>query len=222
MANQKNQGNQLNRITLSEAQKKQLEIKHERVRKTLLERGIVKSKAQLNDYSVYKSLDDYSKYCLLGNNYWVIMNGDYDRFVPVPLSDGHFWYYFNETCFVECDNFQRRKKLEREEKLFKIDDNKITEPEKKIEITKEPEPELKVEKKEEEMPIEENKDFLNQKQEHPKYDKEEIKKRFEVKKDNSDNTEKSGKKETESNKKEEDKKAKKTNKKNNSEQGSLF
>lgn len=157
------------------------------------------------------------------------MNGDYDRFVPVPLSDGHFWYYFNENCFIDCDNFQRRKKMEKEEKLFKIDDEFKTtktepepkkeltiEPEKAIEIKKEPEI-INSEKKEDEMPIEENKDFLSQKQEHPKYDKEEIKKRVEnIKSENAE------KKEAEVNKKAEEKKAKKSNKKKNDEQGSLF
>lgn len=231
MSNQKNHGNQLNQLkfSLSESQKKELIIKYERVRKILLDKKIVKNEAQLNNYSTYKKLNDYEKYCLIGNNYWVIMNGDYHSYVPVPPQDLHFWYYFNETCFIDCDSFQIRKKNDREEKLFRIENNNefklpdnesekelTIEPEKSVEIKKETEI-IDSEKKEDEMPMEENKDFLKQKQEHPKYDKEEIKKRMDdIKSENAE------KKEIEVKKKEEDKKAKKSNKKKNDEQGSLF
>jgi len=152
------------------------------------------------------------------------MNGDYNRFVPVPPQDLHFWYYFNETCFVECDAFQRRKKMEEQDrinnKLFNIEDKKtepeIKEPEPVIEkvpeqiIEKTPEPELnkEVEKKEDEMPMEENKDFLKEKQEHPKYEKRVLKK--------DEN------KDEKPDKKEQDKKTKKTKKGKNDDQVSLF
>lgn len=185
-----------------------------------MDKKIVKSQAQLNNYSVYKDLCDYDRYCLLGNNYWTIMNGDYDDFVPVPPQDLHFWYYFNETCFKECDAFQLRKKMEAEERrkneALRIDDE-FKAPEPKKELTIEPEPEKIIEtktepeikKKEDEMPIEENNDFLNQKQEHPKYEKRVLKK---------DDV----KVEPEPDKKEQDKKTKKTKKGKNDDQVSLF
>jgi hypothetical protein len=227
--------NQL-RFVLSENQKKELIIKHERIRKILLDKKIVKNEKQLNNYSEYKKLSDYERYCLLGNNYWLIMNGEYDRFTCVPIEDLHFWHYFNETCFIECDAFQIRKKENEEERrkneVLKIDDEfkiepkeKIIEPEQAVEIKKEPEPEPIIEikpepetiKLTEEMPMEENNDFLKEKQEHPKYDKKEIEKRIDVIK--ADNAEK---KEAELKKKVEDKKTKKIKKGKNEDQQSLF
>ncbi len=162
------------------------------------------------------------------------MNGDYHRFVPVPTTDLHFWYYFNETCFIECDAFQRRKKMEEQEKinkkLFNIDDKK-TETIKevpKLKVEKEPEPVINkvtepviekqntepelikaIEVNKDDMPIEENKDFLNQKQEHPKYEKRVLKKE-DIKTD------------PEPDKKEKDNKTKKTKKGKNDDQASLF
>lgn len=147
------------------------------------------------------------------------MNGDYNRFVPVPTTDLHFWYYFNETCFVECDSFQRRKKMDEQDRVNKMllkSENEFNipkpEPEIKSEIVTEPEqivqikePELKKET-EEEMPLEENKDFIKQKREHPVYPKREY-----IKPEPKADTEP-----------EKDKKTKKTKKGKNDEQQSLF
>jgi hypothetical protein len=182
-----------------------------------LDKKIIKSEKELNNYSAYKKLNDYDRYCLLGNNYWNIMNGDYDRVTSVPTQDLHFWFYFNETCFVECDGFQRRKKAEAEERrkneVLRIDDEFKVEPKKELKIEPEPiieikpEPELNKEpEKIAEMPIEENKDFLKEKQEHPVYPKRE-------------NLKPDIKKEPEP---EKDKKTKKTKKGKNDDQVSMF
>lgn len=129
-------------------------------------------------YKEYKSLNDYSKNCLVATNYWRIMWGK--AFIDVPPQDVRFWFYFNVRCFDDALRWQKTRKPEFEEKnrceeeKHKLldeknnnvkDSNPINEPVTEVKIVSE--------KKEEDMPIEENKDFLNQKQEHPTYLKKE-------------------------------------------------
>lgn len=131
----------------------------------------------------YGKLNDYSKRCLVATNYWRVMWGD--NFIDVPTKDIRFWYYFDPKCFDLAPEWQRTKRpdfIERNKELevqrLLNESNKIEvkdvvssiEPERKIEIK---EPEIIEKPKIEEMPIEENKDFLNQKREHPIYPKRE-------------------------------------------------
>jgi len=206
-------------------EKKQLIIqKVEKVKNILLQRGIIKNEKQFLDYKEYKALYDYHKYTLVATNYWHVMNEN--KFINVPIEDTHFWFYFDEKCFDRCESFQRIKKpdndalLKTQEEYSRLAAEKmnvkpiepvlidaIIEPEKVIE------PEVKL--KPTEMPIEENKDFLKEKQEHPVYPKRE---KVEVKKEPVPEP----KPVVEKKQKPETKTKKIVKKNNNDEQGSLF
>lgn len=148
---EKEQVSQLNQLKflLTEAQKQAILQKHERVQVSLIKIGVAKNKTGLENYSKYKSLNDYDKFTLVADNYWHVMNGNHNRYVNVPINDLRFWFYFNESCFERCGSFQRLKKIENEELAkaqkeyqdekidFEIKDN--VEPVKKI-IEKETEP----------------------------------------------------------------------------------
>jgi len=208
-------------VSLTNERKHLILKKIENVKKILLDRGIIKSEKQFIDYSEYKELPDYMKYCLVSSNYWHVMNSN--KFVNVPIEDTHFWFYFDERCFDLCAYFQKIKNSDRDELLKyqeKIAKEKLDikpiEPEINN-LVKEPkeiiESEVKLKSIETEMPIEENKDFLKQKQEHPVYPKRE---NIEFKKEPSPASV------VEIKKKPEVKTKKTTKNNNNEEQGSLF
>ena len=210
-------------INLTEDIKKLIIKKYDFVKNELLNKKIIKDEKQFSDYKQYKTLSDYHKYCLEATNYWLIMNDN--KFINVPIEDTHFWFYFDERCFNLCVNFQKVKKqnkdeLDKRNNSFKTKSEielspVVNETENKsivenIIIKSEPLIETK-------MPIEENKDFLKEKQEHTAY----VKKEVEIKKEAStENEMPDAKKNTP------EPKNKKTNKKNNNnnneQQASLF
>jgi hypothetical protein len=214
-------------VNLTNERKQLIIQKFEKVKNILLQRGIIKNEKQFLDYKEYKELNDYHKYTLVATNYWHVMNDS--RFINVPIEDTHFWFYFDEKCFDRCEVFQKTRKIDNdllaksqeEHRLSqeKFDAEKLnvkqTEPvliDTVIEPEKIIEPEVKT--KATDMPIEENKDFLKEKQEHPVYPKRE---KIEVKKEPApeDNP-------VEKKQKPEPKTKKIVKKNNNEEQGSLF
>jgi hypothetical protein len=215
-------------VSLTNENKQLIIQKVEKVKNILLQKGIIKNEKQFLDYKEYKELNDYHKYTLVATNYWHVMNSS--KFINVPIEDTHFWFYFDEKCFDRCEVFQKTRKVDNDllakhqeehrlsqEKLAAEKVNvkpiepvlidTVIEPEKVIE------PEVKL--KPNEMPIEENKNFLNEKQEHPVYPKRE---KVEVKKEPIPEP----KPVVDKKQKPEIKTKKIVKKNNNDEQGSLF
>jgi len=227
-------------VSLTNERKQLIIQKVEKVKKILIDRGIIKNEKHFLDYKEYKELSDYNKYTLVATNYWHVMN--HNKFVNVPIEDTHFWFYFDEKCFDRCESFQKIKKRDNDELLKHQEEYRLSEERlaaekanvKPIEIestdtvisidVEEPQvtimntnvPEFEtVLKPIDEMPIEENKDFLKEKQEHPVYPKRE---KVEVKKEPAPED-----KPVEKKQKPEPKTKKITKKNNDSEQqGSLF
>jgi len=103
------------RFSLNEKQKQELLQKQQRVQNALLKIGVAKNQKALENYSKYNELNDYDKYTLVADNYWRLMNGNNHKWINVPITDTHFWYYFNETCFEKRENFQKYKLVENNE-----------------------------------------------------------------------------------------------------------
>lgn len=146
---------------------------------------------EMEKYPEYYALCEYDRRCLVANNYWRVMYGM--PIIEVPPSDTHYYKYFDKKCYDRYSEYQKQKKREAEYNNMLLNYRKQTETklindenieqngdvvvEDKIIETKD----NVVIKREEEMPIEENKNFLNEKQEHPIYPKPE--KKVEIKKE---------------------------------------
>ncbi len=96
---------------VSDAQAKACAVKQMEVFKILGDSGL--SQHDLTDYSEYEALQDFHKLSLPATNYWRIMN--LQPFINVPTTDIHFWYYFDPRCFTIKEEYQRVKKIEREQ-----------------------------------------------------------------------------------------------------------
>lgn len=191
---------------------------------------------EMDTYPDYYALTEYQRKCLVATNYFNVLYGN--KVIEVPLSDAHYHKYFDKRCYDKYVAYQKQKKLEvkYDAMIDKYRTNK--EKDNKIEVVEElvvetiikPEEngqtngvtviedkitEVKVDivAKKEEMPIEENKNFLEEKREHPVYPKRE---KIEIKKEPIPELKK------EVIEKKNNKKVKNKDNNNNSEQGSLF
>jgi len=163
--------------TITEEEKVKTREKYER---TLQKIKQYENREIDKEYTEYDKLNDYSRQCLISTNYFRVLWGN--NFIDVPTQDLRFWFYFNYNCFDLASEWQRvrkpdfveknRRDTEREQLL--LDENKNNEIKVIDTVVKiEPEPKTKEEPKIEKMPIEENNNFLKEKQEHPIYPKRE-------------------------------------------------
>jgi len=169
---------------LTEAEKVKMRVKYDIIVQKIKQyenREVDKS------YTAYNNLNDYEIKCLVGTNYWTVMWGN--NFIDVPTYDLHFWFYFDHKCFDVAPEWQRvskpdfvesnRRKAEAEQQLLDASNKIKPVPELIKEPVREPktevikEVEIVEQPKIEEMPIEENNDFLKEKHEHPVYPKRE-------------------------------------------------
>jgi hypothetical protein len=155
---------------------------------------------EMEAYPDYYALTPYQRRCLVATNYWNVMYGN--KIVEVPPSDEHYHKYFDKKCYDRYIGYQKQKKLEanydamlqgfrdksekeKNEKVEVIVEKElvvenIIKPEEnekpnRVDVIEDKVAEVKVDiiAKKEEMPIEENKNFLEEKREHPVYPKRE-------------------------------------------------
>lgn len=109
--------------------KEEIEKLNSEKRDKVIKLAVIK---KTSDYSEYKALNDNQLKSLDSTNYWRVMNGD--SFINVPLTDNHFWYYFDERCFGLAKLHQERTKDFKEQKrqreeselLQKLEAEKLT------------------------------------------------------------------------------------------------
>jgi hypothetical protein len=194
---------------------------------------------EMDEYPEYYALTPYQRKCLVATNYWNVMYGN--KIVEVPPSDTHYHKYFDKRCYDRYIGYQKQKKLEADynnmlqgfrDKTEKEQNEKVevivekelvveniikpeeNEKSNRVDVVEDKITEVKVDviAKKDEMPIEENKNFLEEKREHPVYPKRE---KVEPKKETAPEVKKEVV-EKKNNKKVKNKDS------NNNEQGSLF